>query len=265
MNKKHYRKLSVFLIPGMVGLVSFFVLPLAINLWMSFNGFSTDGIQNYQAVIQSRAFQLSVKNTLRLIATGMPITLVIGVGGAFAFRSLFQFNLPGVRILFLLQLLPLVLPSAIITFFIKLVFPYSEAPEVTYLMTGIYIWKNIPYMLLAAFLGLRNIPDDIQDAARLDGANSLQSLHYILLPFLRPYILVGIILACLGVFRIYRESYLLFGKYPDQSIYYIQNYMNNMFDSSGFGQLSAASNLFLICISFLLLACLLFLGRGVKR
>ena len=130
------------------------------------------------------------------------------------------------------------------------------------MMTGLYIWKNIPYVLLVAFLGLRSIPTDVSGAAKLDGAKGMQLLRYIILPFLKPYLLVGIVLALLGVFRIYRESYLLFGNYPDQSVYYLQNYMNNLFYSFSYGQVAAASELFLTGLSILLITALYSLGKG---
>ena len=130
---------------------------------------------------------------------------------------------------------------------------------------GLYIWKNIPYALLAAFLGLRNLSEGVRDAARVDGANGWQMLRHITLPFLKPYILVGAVLALLGIFRIFRESYLLFGNYPDQAVYYLQNYMNNLFYASNYGQLAAASEIFLAAVSVLLLLALYFLGKEVQR
>lgn len=167
--------------------------------------------------------------------------------------------------LFSLYLLPMVLPSAVVVFFVQMFLPFDRAPEVKWLMVGLYIWKNIPYALLTAFLGLRNLPEGIRDAAQLDGASGWQMLSYITLPFLKPYMLVGAVLALLGIFRIFRESYLLFGNYPDQSVYFLQNYMNNLFYASNYGQLAAASDIFLAGISALLLLALYFLGREVQR
>jgi len=172
-----------------------------------------------------------------------------------------QRDLPGGRFLFLMHLLPMVLPSAVIALFVEVFFPYSSAPEAGILMTGLYIWKNIPYVLLVAFLGLRSIPTDVRGAAKLDGAGSMQLLRYIIIPYLKPYLLVGIVLAFLGVFRIFRESFLLFGDYPDQSVYFLQNYMNNLFHSLSYGQLAAASDLFLAGLSILLFSALYVLGR----
>lgn len=264
MNRKRYKKLSAFLIPGLLGLAVFFMLPLAITVFLSFQS-TGELLFHYRQVVSSKAFQLALKNTLKLIATGIPMAVAGGVLMAIVFQLLFRNRLPGARFLFLMYLLPLVIPSAVVAFFVELFFPYSEAPQVGYLMTGIYIWKNVPYVLLAAFLGLRNIPAPVYDAAQLDGAGGSRMLRHILLPLLKPYILVGIVLAFLGVFRIFRESYLLFGNYPDRTVYYLQNYMNNLFYAANYSQLAAASDLFLVGLSILLLAALAALGKEAQR
>ena len=201
---------------------------------------------------EQRATIRVLKQELKLIGMGLPVILAGGVALAIGQWKLLKQGLSGTRTLFSLYLLPIVLPSALVVFFIKILLPFDMAPAVVWLMVGLYIWKNIPYALLAAFLGLRNLPEGVQDAARVDGANGWQMLRHITLPFLKPYILVGAVLALLGIFRIFRESYLLFGNYPDQSVYYLQNYMNNLFYASNYGQLAAASEIFLAAVSVLL-------------
>lgn len=264
MNKKRYKKLSAFLLPGLLGLALFFMLPLIITIFLSFRG-SGGPLFHYRQVLSSKAFQLALQNTLKLIAAGIPTAVIGGILLAVLFQAMLRKRLPGTRLLFLMYLLPLVLPSAVIAFFAELLFPFREAPQVGYLVTGIYIWKNIPYVLLAAFLGLRNIPASVYDAAQLDGAGGSKMLFYIMLPLLQPYILVGIVLAFLGVFRIFRESFLLFGNYPDKTVYYLQNYMNNLFYAFNYDQLAAASNLFLTGISLLLLVVLTLLGKEAQQ
>lgn len=263
MNKKQNRKVALFLIPGFLGVILFFLVPLGITLGMSFS--EGESLFHYRQVLSSKAFWLAVRNTLRLLAVGVPGIMAGGILLAVVFHTLFRRRMPGVRPVFLLYLLPLVIPSAVVAFLAELLFPDLQAPKVSWLITGIYIWKQLPYVLLAAFLGLRSIPEQVYDAAQLDGAGGINMLRYMMLPLLKPYILVGCVLAFLGVFRIFRESYLLFGNYPDQTVYFLQNYMNNLFYAANYGQLAAVSELFLVLLSVLLLAALALFGKETQQ
>lgn len=265
MNKKQNRRYILFLLPGILGLILFFMVPLGIVIWISFFDDNGMTLHHYKQALESKAFQLALRNTLILILFGIPMILAAGMGAALAFQRLFQWNVSGTRFLFLMHLLPMVLPPAVVALLMEILFPYRRGVAVACLMIGLYIWRNIPYMLLSGFLGLRNLPEDIRSAAKLDGAGETQLLRYIILPFLRPYLLVGVVLALLGVFRVFRESFLLFGSYPDQSVYYIQNYMNNLFRSNQYRQLAAVSDLFLIGLSVLLLAIICIVGKGAEK
>ena len=67
-----------------------------------------------------------------------------------------------------------------------------------------------------------------------------------------------------GVFRLSRESQILFGAYPSSAVYGLQNFLYNHFRSANYAALSAGSAIFLIAVSALLLA-VLFLGRRRDR
>lgn len=254
-----------FLLPGILGVAVFYIAPFFIGTALSFRQGAGFGVANYQAVWQSKAFRLAVQNTLSLIGVGVPAMLIYGGFLAVGYQACLRKGMPGCRGLFLMHLLPMVLPSAVIVFFVQMFLPFSEAPQVFWLLTGIFIWKNAPYVFLALFAGLRNIAEEIYDAARVDGAGTRKMLRFITVPLLVPYIGIGVVLAVLGVFRIFRESYLLFGNYPDKSIYLLQNYMNNLFYSLNYGELAAASNYFLSGLTVLFLLLLLMFGKGRKN
>ncbi len=234
-----------FFLPALLGLAVFYIIPFIIGAMLSLRQGTAIGFLNYQNVYHSKAFQLAIGNTLRLIGAGVPIVLAYGCFLAVGFQNCMRRGMNGCRVLFLMHLLPMVLPSAVIVFFVQLFFPYSEAPQVFWLLIGIFVWKNAPYIFLALFAGLKNIPEEVYDAAKVDGAGTWKALRYITFPLLKPYFLVSIVLGILGVFRIFRESYLLFGNYPDKTIYLLQNYMNNLFYALNYGELAAASNYFL--------------------
>ena len=59
MNKKRNRRISLFVIPGLLGIAIFFMIPLAITVGMSFGKSGDISLQNYQSVLQSKAFRLA--------------------------------------------------------------------------------------------------------------------------------------------------------------------------------------------------------------
>jgi multiple sugar transport system permease protein len=113
--------------------------------------------------------------------------------------------------------------------------------------------------MVVYFAGLRAIPQEFFEQAALDGARKTQILFKIALPLLTPSILFNVIMAVIGVFRLFRESYLLQGAYPDTSVYMLQNFMNNNFYALNYNRLAAASVLFFILLGAGLVLMLRFL------
>lgn len=78
-------------------------------------------------------------------------------------------------------------------------------------------WKNYPYMALSLLAGLQSIPDDILEAARIDGANAAQVFFRITLPYIRPVSLVCTTLMCIWTFNNFDNIYLLTMGGPDRA------------------------------------------------
>jgi multiple sugar transport system permease protein len=73
------------------------------------------------------------------------------------------------------------------------------------------VWKTVPNMTLLLLAGLQPIPDDLYEAADVDGATRWQKLAQITLPLLRPVILVAVALRTIGAFRVFDIIYVLTG------------------------------------------------------
>ena len=95
------------------------------------------------------------------------------------------------------------------------------------------------------------IPNNLYEAARIDGAESRQIFFRITLPNLKPMIFVVGVLALLNSFKVFREAYLVAGNYPNESMYLIQHLFNNWFRDLSLDKMAAAS--FLISIVLILL------------
>ena len=114
-----------------------------------------------------------------------------------------------------------------------------------------YVWKNLGYHIILWIAGLSMIPNNLYEAARIDGAESRQIFFRITLPNLKPMIFVVGVLALLNSFKVFREAYLVAGNYPNESMYLIQHLFNNWFRDLSLDKMAAAS--FLISIVLILL------------
>jgi multiple sugar transport system permease protein len=96
-------------------------------------------------------------------------------------------------------------------------------------LVGSYVWKNLGYTLVLWLAGLKMIPAEYREAARVDGASRLQYFFRILLPNLRGCMYTITVLSFLNSFKVFREIYLVSGSYPQERIYLLQNVFQNWF------------------------------------
>ena len=111
--------------------------------------------------------------------------------------------------------------------------------------------------------GLYNIPNTYYESAAIEGAGSIAQFRYITWIYLFLTTVLVFIMSIINCFKVFKEMYLIAGGYPNESIYMIQHYMNNMFLSLNYQKLSTSAY---ILVSFiLLLMCILRLGqRGIS-
>jgi trehalose/maltose transport system permease protein len=82
-------------------------------------------------------------------------------------------------------------------------------------VAAVDIWKTTPVVALLLLAGLQVIPQDLYEAARVDGANVLQQFWRITMPLLKPAILVTLIFRTLDALRVFDVFYVFFGQRPD--------------------------------------------------
>ena len=118
-----------------------------------------------------------------------------------------------------------------------------------------YIWKNLGYHIVLWLAGLSMIPDQIYEAAQMDGASDQVIFFRITLPNLLPMLFIIAVLALLNSFKVFREVYLVAGNYPNESIYMIQHLFNNWFRDLALDKMTAGAvllSILLILLIFLL-------------
>jgi len=114
------------------------------------------------------------------------------------------------------------------------------------------IWKSTPFMALLILAGLQTIPEDIYEAARIDGVSPLRTFWRVTLPLAAPAILVAVIFRALDALRVFDIIYVLTPNSADtqtMSVFVQQNLFQ--FDQFAYG--SAASTLLFLVIAFITL------------
>ena len=272
----------IFVLPGLLGFTVFFIFPFCLSLAYALMdkpvGGSFVGFANFTGLLRNRAYLRGLINTIRFIGISAPLNLVFSLAIAMLVNRIHK----GRDIFSLIFLIPLVIPSGSMVFFWKTLFSYDGAlngmlnrfgiAKINWLdsslalpvMIFIFLWKNIGYNMVLFLAGLGNIPKDHYEAAWMDGASALHVFSSITIPFLLPTGILALIMSIINSFKIFREIYLITGNYPQESIYTLQHFMNNMFSSLNYPRLTSATGL-LVFVMVFFTQFLLYLERRITQ
>ena len=257
----------IYIMPFLIGFTMFFVAPLFLAVYYTFdlNG-NGIGIYNYVSVFQSPSFQLACWNTLRFIGIGVPLLMVISLMLAIMLKNYFYGSIVFKTIL----LSPLVVPIATIATLLQVLFSENGIANTIITKIGtekfnwlhsewafvilivLYIWKNVGYDTLLIIAGLRMIPKELEEAAKIDGASSKQIFAHLTLPLLVPNLCFVAIVSISNSFKSFKETFLLGGDIPDKSIYMLQHFLNNNFNNANYPRLSVAAISLFVVIAFVI-------------
>jgi multiple sugar transport system permease protein len=265
-----------FMAPFAVVFLLFTAIPIVASLVTSLTDmhsndlrtpFAVDfvGLQNYAAILGEPRFLRAVLNTMIFVVIGVPLTMLAGFGLALAldsgirrFRALF-------RGLFYAPVVANIVSVALIW-----QYAFNQDGTVNEVLAGIGlagpnwlgdtdlampvvillgIWRNFGTAMLLFLAGLQAIPEDVIEAATLDGAGPLRRLRSITLPLLMPTTLLVSVLLTVFFLQVFDEPYLLTGGGPLGSTESIALYTYNQFGFGNFGVSSAASYLLLIIVA----------------
>lgn len=236
---KMNHRVIILALPVILLFLLFHVFPVGMAGYYSFvnNPFDRvfSGIGNYADVLQNKFFHLAVKNTLFFTLPAV----ILSWGIAFLMASLIWRMGNAHGGLLGILLLPLVIPSNAVTQIWRILFPLNEHSFVAVLT--IFLWKNTGFSVLLLFSGLSALPASCVEAAQLDGAGNGVIIFRIALPMIRQQAFFVAILMAVYSLRIFKESYLLYGAYPPDSLYFIQTYINNHFSKLNYASMTVAA------------------------
>lgn len=269
------KAIYLFLIPSLVGFLIFFLIPFVGSFYYAFDIKGSFGFNNFIYTLQNEAFQLALKNTLLFLLICVPLNILLPLLVAIAVKGIGEQS----RLFRLAYISPLVVPVASVAIFWSILFAPGGTvnhilgtlgiPETDFLHSGwavfvvalIFLWKNLGYMMVLYLAGLSEIPASYYESASMDGAGTFQKFREITIPCIWPTIFFVLVLSVVNCFKVFREMYLITGAYPDESVYMLQHYMNNMFSNTDYARLTSAA----FIITALIVVFLLFVFRLNRR
>ncbi len=213
------------------------------------------GLHNYGALLKNPSFLSALANTAKFTLICVPLNMILSLGVALLLNQ----KLQGRNLFRTIMITPLVVPVASVVLVWQAFFDLNGVlnflihalgyPPVDWMKTSwsrivvlvIYLWKNIGYSVILFLAGLQNIPAEYYEAARIDGASRRQEFFRITLVYLTPTTFFVFVISIINSFKVFRETYLISGEYPHNSIYMLQHYMNNMFMALDYQKLTSAA------------------------
>ena len=193
------------------------------------------GLENYATVLQSSSFWNAFTVTMIYTFGSVPVEMVIGLGLALLVNRGFRGKYIAQAPILFPWALPTIINARIWAWLfhgeygvindmlvrvgiLESAYPFLSDPQVALgSMLFVTIWKTSSFVALILLAGLASIPDNLYEAARIDGANKIKQFWYVTLPLLKPVILVALIFRTLPAFQAFGLPYGLTGGGPGES------------------------------------------------
>lgn len=270
MQKSLKKYFPVFALPTLVAFTIGFIVPFLMGIYLSFCKFTTVtdakfvGISNYFKIFTDKTFGHALWYTaaftivsvllINVLAFAIAMLLTKGIKGTNIFRTAFFMpNLIGGIVLgYIWQLLL----NGILAHFQKTL-TYNSA----YGFWGLVIlmcWQQIGYMMIIYISGIQNIPGELIEAAKIDGATNAQILKNVTIPMVMPSITICTFLTLTNGFKLFDQNLALTNGEPsNMSELLALNIFNTFYGRSGFEGVGQAK-----AVIFFILVALIAVGQN---
>jgi raffinose/stachyose/melibiose transport system permease protein len=259
------------MLPALIIYIGLALIPIAMSFYYSFhdwNGLSAMtfiGFDNYISIFKDRVFWGGVKNNLFMMVTGILGQLPVGL----FFALLLNRSLKGLKFYRSSLFLPVIISAVIVSLIWSMVYG-TESGLINNILKNVgldswkqnwlgskrwgmisvsitYLWQNYGFYMVIFLAGLQNIPEEVKEAAVMDGAGSWKRFWFVTLPMLKETIWVTLIFSISNSFRIFDLIYVMTAGGPAHNTEVMTIYMyTNAFNNMSFGLGSAVSILILL-------------------
>jgi cellobiose transport system permease protein len=279
-----------FIIFAIIGLYpALFSLYLAFQKWNGLSPMTFAGLNNFKIVLEDPLFWKSVYNTIVMGLMGTAPQLIVGIILAFLlnltfirFKNFFRVTI----------FMPYITSMVAVALIFSVLFSNHETSLANYVLslfgfdpvnwgasewgTKIAIsimvfWRWVGYNTIIFLAGIQSIPNDLYEAATIDGASKTQQLFYITLPLLKPFILLTVFFSTVGALQLFSEPTVFLGAGAfsrDEAMTIVMYLYRDAFKLQSFGTASATAIILLVIIAaFATINTMLTsrYGRGKRR
>nr|WP_237762453.1 sugar ABC transporter permease [Arthrobacter sp. ERGS1:01] len=268
----------MFALPFVAIFAVFMLVPLISSFVMSFTDFTSRdvqdptavefvGLKQYLDLFADPQFLRSMLNTAYFVVVGIPLTMAVALllavalnNGIKRFRTVFRvgFYTPVVTSIvavavvwrFILQ------PDGLLNEVLAAVGIHGPdwLNDQAWAMPSLIlmaVWRNMGTLMIIFLAGLQTVPEEMLEAAAVDGANAWKRFTRITIPTIRPTLLLGAVLLSVGFLQFFEEPFVMTKGGPLDSTLSISYFTYNQFGFGKYGTASAASYVLFVAIALL--------------
>jgi multiple sugar transport system permease protein len=276
------RRLAFFLVaPAALVMLAVTAYPIGYAMWLSLqrNSLTTPddtafiGLANYQTVLTDRYWWTALAVTLAITAVSVTFEFVLGLSLALVMHH----TLVGRGLVRTAVLIPYGIVTVVASYswyyawtpgtgYLANLLPQGSAPLTHQIPSlGVVVlaevWKTTPFMSLLLLAGLAVVPQDLLKAAQVDGAGAWRRLTRVVLPIIKPAVVVALLFRTMDAFRIFDNIYVLTAGSNNTESVSILGY-DNLFKGFNVGLGSAISVLIFLCVGIIALVFIKLFGAA---
>jgi len=275
---------SLFVIPALILLSLVTIYPIIYVFYLSlhrrlliFNISKFVWFENYLFLLNDNRFWNAFKNTIYFTVVSVSLELLIGLFVAVLLNRAFRLKGLMRAVILIPWAIPTVVSARMWEWMYNTDFGilnYVLGSEINWLGSPFWamnaaifmdVWKTTPFVAILLIAGLQVIPQELYQAARIDGAGGWAIFRRITLPLLKPVILIVLIFRTLDAFRVFDAVYVLTGGGPANTTETLSIYAYKvLFQTLQFGYGSTLSAVVFLCTGIISIFYIRILSRRIK-
>ena len=226
MEKTMKKYFPIFVLPTLIAFLIAFIVPFVMGLYLSFCDFTTVtnttfvGFSNYVKAFTSKEFWSALLFTVMFASVSIVTINVF----AFLLALMLTQKLPGTNLFRTVFFMPNLIGGIVLGYIWQSMingvlskFGVTMLFDAKYGFWGLVIlmnWQMIGYIMIIYIAGLQNVSPDVLEAAKIDGANKIQTLFKIMIPMIMPSITICLFLTISNSFKMFDQNLALTGGGP---------------------------------------------------